>query len=308
MDNARAIFACATAVRRIAWLPQPVGAPHPPGPPLPAAHLRSTQRLSSDCGADRICEMKRTSAMLLVGATVLAVHASASDGIPLSPSDMTAALERKIVSGVGVMYPGSDLESATTPALVLLDAEWPDAFLDRIGKTISVRVSSTTGYYEFTDESGSVFWIEVPVTPLTWNWVAPFQRPFASPFDDLSLLAPWHLADRWRLSTEALEELRAVPPLLRSLPLRSTAGTNDVTNLCFTAFTFTETNLYFTAAWPTNNALPGNVLDLYCSTSHGTFAALNDISSTTSSTTGMSVNHFGKSRTWEQIWMHIEIP
>ena len=100
--------------------------------------------------------MKRISAILLIGVTVLAVHASASDGIPLSPSDMTSALERKIVSGVGVMYPGSDLESATTPALALLDAEWPDPFLDRIGETISVRVSSTTGHYEFTDESGSV--------------------------------------------------------------------------------------------------------------------------------------------------------
>ena len=251
--------------------------------------------------------MKPTSAILLIGAAMVASASPASAAMPLSPSDMTAALERKIVSGVGVMYPGSDLESATIPALALLDAEWPDAFLDRIGETISVRVSSTTGYYEFTDESGSVFWIEVPVEPLTWNWVAPFQRPFASPFDDLSLLAPWHLADRWRLSTEALEELRAVPPLLRSIPLRSVPRTNDVTNLCFTAFAFSHTNLYFTAAWPTNNALPGNVLDLYCSTSR-TFAALNDISSTTSSTTGMSVNHFGKSRTWEQIWMHIEIP
>ena len=124
------------------------------------------QRLSSDCGADRICDMRRISAIFLIGATMLAVRASTSDGIPLSPSDMTSALERKIVSGVGVMYPGSDLESATTPALALLDAEWPDSFLDRIGETISVRVSSTTGYYEFTDESGSVFWIEIPVAPV----------------------------------------------------------------------------------------------------------------------------------------------
>ena len=144
---------------------------------------------------------------------------------------MTSALERKIVSGVGVMYPGSDLESATTPALALLDAEWPDPFLDRIGETISVRVSSTTGYYEFTDESGSVFWIEIPVAPLTWNWVAPFLRPYDPPTQDFSLIAPWHLADRWRLSTEALEELRAVPPLLRSLPPRSAPETSDVTNL-----------------------------------------------------------------------------
>ena len=97
--------------------------------------------------------MKRISAILLVGAAMVASASPASAAMPLSPSDMTAALE--IVSGVGVMYPGSDLASATTPALALLDAEWPDPFLDRIGETISVRVSSTTGYYEFTDESGS---------------------------------------------------------------------------------------------------------------------------------------------------------
>ena len=211
--------------------------------------------------------MKRSPVTLLLATVALSmIAARASDRMPLSPSDMTSALERKIVSGIGVMYPGSDLESATTPALALLDAEWPDQFLDRIGETISVRVSSATGYYEFTDESGSVFWIEIPVAPLTWNWVAPFLRPYDSPTEDFSLIAPWHLADRWRLSTETLEELCAASIPLRSLPPRSAPSTNEETSLCFTAFTFTETNLFFTAAWPTNDALPGNLLDLYCST------------------------------------------
>ena len=206
--------------------------------------------------------MKRCFVVLLFGAVFSMAAARASDVLPLSPSDMTSALERKIVSGEGVMYPGSDSESKTTMALALLDAEWPEPFLDRIGETVSVRVSSATGCYEFTDESGVVFWIEVPVAPLTWNWVAPFLRPYDPPTEDFSLLAPWHLADRWRLSTEALEELRAVP-LLRHPPSHSTPGTNEVANLCFTSFSFTSTNLCFTAAWPTNDTLPGNVLDLY---------------------------------------------
>lgn len=186
--------------------------------------------------------------------------------MPLSPSDMTSALEQKIVSGTGFLYPGSDLESATSPSLALLDLSWPDAFLTRIGETISVRISSTTGYYEFIDENGVVFWIEIPVTPLTWNWVAPFLFPFAQSSEDLSLLVPWHLADQWRLSTESLEEQRATPLFRTSLLTRSAPETNDVTELCFTAFTYTSTNLSFTAAWPTNETLPDNVLDLYCST------------------------------------------
>ena len=50
--------------------------------------------------------MKPTSAILLIGAAMVASASRASAAMPLSPSDMTAALE--IVSGVGVMYPGSD--------------------------------------------------------------------------------------------------------------------------------------------------------------------------------------------------------
>ena len=212
--------------------------------------------------------MIRNFVFLRFGAIVLSmVSARASDVLPLSPSDMTSALERRVVSGEGVMYPGEDSASRTNPQLALLDESWPDAFLARIGETVSVRVSTLTGCYEFSDEDGTVFWIEIPVAPLTWNWTAPFLRPFAGPGDDPSILSPWHFADRWTLSTKELESFRTVPPLRRATPLRSAPDPNAVTHLCFTAFRFTATNQYFSAAWPTNDTLPGNVLDLYCSTS-----------------------------------------
>ena len=177
---------------------------------------------------------------------------------------MASALERRLVSGEGMLYPGSDAESRRTPALALIDETWPDAFLDRIGETVDVRVSPVTGCYEFSDEDGAVFWIEVPVAPLTWNWIAPFQRPFASPGEDLSPLAPWHLADRWILSTEDLGDLRGEP--LRRAPRRLASEVGPATNLCFTAFAVTPTNLYFTVAWPTNDTLPQSTLDVYCKT------------------------------------------
>ena len=149
--------------------------------------------------------MKRCFVVLLFGAVFSMAAARASDVLPLSPSDMTSALERKIVSGEGVMYPGSDSESKTTTALALLDAEWPEPFLDRIGETVSVRVSSATGCYEFTDESGAVFWIEVPVAPLTWNWVSPFRLPFGE--DAEGLYDPFRLSLEWSLTTEEIEEM-----------------------------------------------------------------------------------------------------
>ncbi len=41
---------------------------------------------------------------------------------------------------------------------------------------------------------------------------------------------------------------------------------DNPTSICFTAFSYTETNLFFAAAWPTNETLPQSVLDLYGST------------------------------------------
>lgn len=210
--------------------------------------------------------MKSCFLVLLLGTATIVSASVSSDSSPDSPSDMTTVLERRIVSGEGMLYPGSDAESRTAPALVLLDGTWPDAFLDRIGETIDVRVSPATGCYEFSDEDGAVFWIEIPIAPLTWNWVAPFRRPFASPDDDLSLFAPWHIAGRWRLSSEELEEYFAHPILIRTTLPRSVPDPAAVTSLCFTAFTFTHTNLYFTAAWPTNDSLPQSTLDVYCKT------------------------------------------
>ncbi len=146
-------------------------------------------------------------------------------------------------------------------SLVFVDETWPRAFQVRIGEPIFLRVSPTTGCYEFEDSDGSVFWTVVPYTPLTWNWISPFRSPFRP--DTQNLYSPFRLVREWRLTTPELEEMRLVP--IRRAPLRATPP-GPVTNLCFTGFVFTETNLFFTAAWPTNETLPDSTLDLYGST------------------------------------------
>lgn len=88
----------------------------------------------------------------------------ASGAAPRSPSDMTSALEQRVVSGEGVMYPGEDSTSRTHPQLALLDDSWPGAFLDRIGETISVRVSPSTGCYEFSAMTPLLFMPKLQAT------------------------------------------------------------------------------------------------------------------------------------------------
>ena len=208
---------------------------------------------------------------------------------------MTSFLERRIVAGEGVMFPGDDLSAPLDPPVAVLDETWPDAFLERIGETIRVRVSPETGFYEFTDESDAVFWVEVPFAPIVQNWVAPFLRPFADPSPADDLLAPWHLAAWWRLA-ESAEQLSHAEFAESAEPCRAVVShaefaeffdldfgfvDNDgqlrfvdnprgiadpATNLCFAAFSFSETNLLFTATWPTNDPLPEATLDLYAST------------------------------------------
>ena len=188
---------------------------------------------------------------------------------------MAADLERRIVSGEGVLFPGETVPTSAEPPLVPLDESWPQPFLDRIGETIRVQVSPQTGCYEFSDSAGGVFWIEVPFAPIVQNWVAPFLRPFSEPSPADNLFAPWHLAAWWRLGRAGAArdceshagsaknaEIAASGPRLREAAGPDTA----VSNLCFTAIAFAETNLLLTAAWPTNDPLPEATLDLYAST------------------------------------------
>lgn len=143
---------------------------------------------------------------------------------------------------------------------VFVDETWPIAFQERIGESILVRVSPDTGCYEFEDADGVVFWTVVPVAPLTWNWLSPFRLPFR--FDAQNLFSPFRLAREWLLTTPEIEAMRVVP--MRRAPRRS-APAAPVTNLCFTAFAITNEILFFTADWPTDDVLPENVIDVYCS-------------------------------------------
>ena len=210
---------------------------------------------------------------------------------PVSPADMAADLERRIVSGEGVLFPGETVPAPAEPPLVPLDESWPQAFLDRIGETIRVRISPVTGFYEFTDESGTVFWTEVPFAPIVQNWVAPFLRPFSVPSPADDLVAPWHLAAWWRLEREdsrgtafrrsahrfVSHAERAENAEFLNFEFVDNGGqlrfvdnprgvADPATNLCFAAFSFSETNLLFTVTWPTNDPLPEATLDLYAST------------------------------------------
>jgi hypothetical protein len=243
--------------------------------------------------------MPRFLASILLCATMVA---AASGSSPASPSGMASALEGRIVSGEGVTLPDAEREIARAAGTVDLAAgDWPDAFLVRAGEKVCVAVSPFTGCYEFFDESGSVFWTVVPVLPTTDNWVAPFRHAEPGPSPDDDLYAPWRLVDVWLLSTtedteswggaSSPSEPRRLGPHAESAafeshaesagnaePLPTRGADGPATNLCFTAFSYTETNLFFAVAWPTNagspaggagpqggpeGVLPGNVLDLY---------------------------------------------
>ena len=126
----------------------------------------------------------------------------------LSPMDLAAMLERRIVSGEGVALPDADVP-------VILDAgavdisrgSWPDEFFAfatpvgadlraarpgsadfqsamegaASGRAAYLSISPDTGNYEFSDSSGTVFWNLAPASPIVGNWVAPFRRASDSP-------------------------------------------------------------------------------------------------------------------------------
>ena len=198
-----------------------------------------------------------------------------------SPFSMCSRLEERLASGEGVLLPDADAELVRFAGTVdLAEGDWPDEFRTRTGQRICVAVSPFTGCYEFFGESGEVFWTVVPFSPTTENWVAPFRHAEPGPTPDDALYESWRLVDVWLLSHAESAELRshaesAELAELRfhaentgslvtrhsSLVTRGAAG--PATNLCFTAFSLAATNLFFAAAWPTNETLPENVLDLY---------------------------------------------
>ncbi|MBQ6104000.1 MAG: hypothetical protein IJL06_10055 [Kiritimatiellae bacterium] len=216
--------------------------------------------------------MKRLAAFAVLVAALLA------RGETGSPLAMCAALEARMAAGDGVTLPDADAELVRHAGTVdVAHGDWPEAFAARAGETVCVAVSPFTGCYEFFDESGECFYTLVPVLATTENWVAPFRHAEEGPFPDDDLYAPWRLVDVWQLShAESAEfaetsggasspreprRLETHAENAESLVTRGVCG--PATNLSFTAFAFSETNLFFTAAWPTNEALPQSVLDLY---------------------------------------------
>ncbi len=211
--------------------------------------------------------------LVAVAAFVAAMSASGVQAEQAtSPLGIATSLEARMAAGDGVMLPAPAMEVVRRAGTVdLACGTWPDVFTARAGETICVAVSSFTGNYEFFDETGECFYTLVPVLATTENWVAPFRHPEEGPFPDDDLYAPWRLVDVWFLShaesaafeSHAESAENAEPLVTRHSSLVTRGAENPATNLCFTAFAFTETNFCFTAAWPTNESIPEATLDLY---------------------------------------------
>ncbi len=216
--------------------------------------------------------MKRTSPFFVAFSAIVATVASAA--AVDSPFAMCSLLEARIAAGDGITLPDADRELVRFAGTAdFAEGDWPAEFLARAGQAVRVAVSPVTGCYEFFDESGAVFWTVVPVLPTTDNWVAPFRHAEEGSFPGDDLYAPWRLVDVWFLShAESAEnaELSLDFEFVNNGGHLRFVDNPDITNLCFTSFSFTETNLYFTAAWPTNNVLPEATLDLYGSTNLST--------------------------------------
>lgn len=87
---------------------------------------------------------------------------------PSSPWEMAVETERWLVDGAGARFlPGMEDPARDGDSFVFVDETWPRAFQARIGDPVFLRVSSTTGCYDFEDADGSVFWTVVPYAPLT---------------------------------------------------------------------------------------------------------------------------------------------
>ena len=84
---------------------------------------------------------------------------------PSSPWEMAVEMERWLVDGAGARFlPGMEDPARDGDSFVFVDETWPRAFQARIGDPVFLRVSSTTGCYDFEDADGSVFWTVVPRT------------------------------------------------------------------------------------------------------------------------------------------------
>ena len=182
---------------------------------------------------------------------------------PTSPFEMASEMEAWLAGGAGALYPVG-FDGATHAAAVVVDASWPEPFQARIGEQVFVRISEETGGYEFFDEAGAVFWTEVPFSPATWNWIAPFRN--AAPHD--ALYAPTRLVRSWVLSdgSETANRIRArarpsLAPRRLSAPEESAPD-----SLRITAFAITNGVMFFSAAWPDSVRISDHQFLVQCKT------------------------------------------
>lgn len=197
--------------------------------------------------------------------TSLCAFAVFAGNPPSSPIELAMTMERWILSGAGILYPGEQASPVQdSDCLVYVDESWPQPFQSRIGEAIVIRVSPTTGHYEFLDENGAAFWTIEPADPFLWNWVSPFLSPFHS--DDDNIYSPFRLSREWFLTGAKEDVLQTVPLRRLRSPCRLVSSPAVITDFRITSFDFLEEDLSFSADWPEGFPIPGNVIDLWCST------------------------------------------
>ena len=65
---------------------------------------------------------------------------------------MAISTERWLVEGAGARFlPGMDDPARDGDTFVFVDDSWPSAFQTRVGDSVFLRVSPTTGCYDFED-------------------------------------------------------------------------------------------------------------------------------------------------------------
>ena len=188
---------------------------------------------------------------------------------PVSPRELAAALEARIVSGEGAVFPDPSLALVMKAGAIRLDSgDWPEVFHTRAGDTISVSISPDSSRYEFRDGNGTLLWTEIPDSVPPDGWVASFRRASEDPspmdplFDPSRIMMLWSVLDGDNPQSQASFGAEAPnSPAPRLAPLSAVAQPES---LRFSAFSFEdETTLRFSAEWPQSNPPQDGVLDLY---------------------------------------------
>jgi hypothetical protein len=203
-------------------------------------------------------------ALVMMGA--LFAFDSVAGTSPLSPMEAALRLEARMVEGDGGTIPDPDQAVVRKAGTIDVSVgEWPDPFRDRVGHSVYLAMSQETGNYEFMDEDGTVFWTIVPVLATTENWVAPFRRFSDVASESDALYSPWRLWDVWNVVDSPVEpaEDSGYPRYAQTV---STPRSGSTTNLSFVSFVRTDTHFCFEVAWPEDESLPFDKLDLYVST------------------------------------------